>query len=219
MSSGKIQKGLIPVYIVYILLITGWIGMQKNESVGLWCSNWFLDKSFVFLFSTVFLLGVTLFMGEWNWMQNVRFRSRKRILLPQLILLYGWAFLAVSVIFVCVIVGGLWLYGGFSGLENNLLIQCIQDLLAFLLMANLSVIFQQSQGRLGSRSPQALVFLVVAVDILLLHPRLPKIAGVKLYFIFSWVTYDGWLGAWVLGGLCLLSLWYLAVVSSKKDIL
>ena len=205
-------------YFLFLFVISMRIGIQ-SDTVTVWLINWFSDQSFVFLSVSAFLFGVAFLSGEWSWARWIRFPNQRAIILFQLKELYQWALISVGILFLYVVVGGVGLYGLFPEQIGNLFSIAFRYILAFLIMANFSVIFQFSPRKIWRYSPTVAVFCIVLLDVLLISPCFYKITGAFVYLIFSWVGYDGFLGPLVMGGIWLLLLLYLLKISSKRDIL
>lgn len=91
--------------------------------------------------------------------------------------------------------------------------------MGFLLLSVFAEIFRRSENKFLSGNAHLCTILVLVLDQLVIVPQIMKNTPFKLYFIFSWIFYDGIAGYAALSAILICALLYLFKVGIRKDIL
>lgn len=205
--------------LVYILL-TAFFFISKKPPEAIWLSNWFFDKFFIFQFSTIYLLGCSMLEKYFNYMSFNRMGSRKKILTNQLILQYCFAFIYTNMLFVCIIIGSLIMFGRPEGITIlNILNWYLRYLLGLFLLTNLSMLFRVSKNNFLNIYSQFLTFLILSLELIAITPQIRKLFFININIMFSWVFYKNklisYFGLLAINLICAI---YLFKINSRKDL-
>lgn len=189
------------------------------DQTTVWRPGWFSDKFFVFQYTTVFLLGSSFIKKKFNAFTFCRYGARKIFVLYQLLQHVILSLILVSLLFsaalvLTVVLGGATDFEIFSTMIN----QYGRFLIGSYLIGCLNMILEYSGSKLLNTGSQVFALLILAVELLVLVPKINQLSGVNIHIFFSWIFFKHTIGYCFLVGWSILLTIILFLVSRRGDL-
>lgn len=206
-----------------ILLFTGIILLAMAliyTDDAFWFSNVFHDKVYIYQWSVLYMSGIIYLDKFMTTLVLTRMGSRKRTAFVMLGIKCGFAFVYLCIVFSLI---GMLTVIKCTHIPENTTVEIlhifVRYLMGFLLLSIFAEIFRWSENKFLSGNAHLCTVLIMILDQLVIVPQIMKYTPLKLYFIFSWIFYDGIAGYVALSAILICALLYLFNVGIRKDIL
>lgn len=206
-----------------ILLLTGIILLVMTiiyTDDSFWLSNVFHDKVYIYQWSVLYMAGVIYLDKFMTTPVLTRIGSRKRAAFVLLGIKFGFAFTYLCIVFSLI---GMLAIIKCSHIPEKTTAEIlgifVHYFMGFLLLSVFAEIFRRSENKFLSGNAHLCTILVLVLEQIIIVPQIMKYTPFKLYFIFSWIFYDGIAGYAALSAILICALLYLFKVGIRKDIL
>ena len=184
-----------------------------------WFSRWFFDTFYTFNICIIYLAGSSVINRYFNTFTLIRIGTRKKYIIYQLLQHYCFAFLLLSMMFICLFWTSII---KFSTMEANIITILqwyLRYLLGLIMITNLTMVFNKSNYRILAEHSYLFVFAMLSFELLSVIPKIKMLYSINISVFFSWIFYDNLAISYIsMITINLLLITYLICVSSRKDI-
>lgn len=216
MSDKGFLKYTGACFAYFFLVVAGYFYVNTASA---WRQQWFSDKFFVFLYTTVFLAGSALIKGKFTPLTYCRYGTRGKAVFNQLLQHAILSVLLATLLFfpaiiLTVVSGGAT---DFDMIPEMLNLYC-RFMAGSYLIGCLDMILEYSGVKFFHVGSQVCVFLILTIELLTLVPKINQLTNIKIYLLFSWIFYMDMIAyAFLIGWSILLTI-ILFLVSRRGDL-